>query len=84
MDLEEAKIIVTNHGDWPPLTCNPYVNFLFDVAQRHIVLTQSVEGNMELSDWEDLKEDYEKEVEVIEDADDIDPYSVEELKEKYL
>lgn len=84
MDLETAKTIVENHEGWPPLTDDAKVNFLLDVAQSQVMDQPPLFGEtLELSDWEDERERYEQEAEVV-GEEKVKVYSVEELKEEYL
>lgn len=85
IDLYEAKLIVKNRDDLPPMTDNARANFLIDVAQQKVVMDSDVAmGAVQISDWEDVKEEYEREVEAYQEDDDIEPYTVEEIKEMYL
>lgn len=84
ISLEQAKTIVEQHNDWPPMTDSPKANFLLDVAQKKSM--DPVFGeSFEASDWEDVKEEYQEEVEIYQrDGVDVEPYSLEQLKKSYL
>ena len=85
IDLYEAKLIVKNRDGLPPMTDNARTNFLIDVAQQKVVMDSDVAmGAVQISDWEDVKEEYEREVEAYQEDDDIEPYTVEEIKQMYL
>lgn len=82
MDLETAKTIVRDHEGLPPLTDDAKANFVIDVAQAQVMGQPPLSGGgLELSDWEDERKLYEREVE---DAESVKTYSIQELKEEYL
>lgn len=87
ISLDEAKTIVEEHDSWPPMTDSPRANFLLDVAQRKVMAQpSSVFGDLlQLSDWENVKEDYKREVEAYQSEEvEAEPYTVEQLEKAYL
>lgn len=68
--VEDAEELVNNEYfyDWPPMTSDPKVNFLIDQAL-----------GIGPEDWEEVKEDYEDEVEIASDSEEINVIDPEEL-----
>lgn len=85
--VEKAKKVIEAHeNDWPPMTENPYVNFLLDIAQQEMMqVSANLDPTLEVSDWEDVREEYEEEVSVYQRENvSLEPFDAEELAEKYL
>lgn len=83
--VEKAKMVIEKHNSgWPPMTDNPHVNFLLDVAQQEM-MDVSASSTLDLSDWEDVREEYERELEAYESEDvDLGPFEAEKLAQTYL
>lgn len=81
--VEDAIQIIENCTGPRPMTTDPKVNFLLDVAAGKKSLRPSEwpdEG-----DWENLKESYIDEVEAYDNSEvDLDPFEPEEVEEKCL
>jgi hypothetical protein len=85
--VEKAKTVIEKHDSgWPPMTDDPRVNFLIDIAKQQMyAVSESFDSTPELSDWEDVRKDYEKELEAYEsEAVEIEPFDAEALSQKYL
>lgn len=78
--VEDAKKLIKNFPGPRPMTTDPRVNFLLDVAAGRLV-----EGSVdwpEEKEWDEVKDEYVEEVEAYERDDvDLEPYEVEELEE---
>lgn len=68
--LKNAKQLVEAEyeDNWPPITTDPKVNFLIDQAL-----------NIGPEDWEDVKKEYEEEVEHLSDSENVNLVDPEEL-----
>lgn len=85
--VEKAKTVIEEHdSDWPPMTDNPHVNFLMDVAQQEMFgVSASLDSTLQLSDWEDVRKEYERELEAYESEEvDLEPFDAEDLAQKYF
>ena len=69
--IEDAEKLLDKkyQDDWPPITSDPKVNYLIDQAMAI--------GPEE--DWEDVKDDYENEVEHLTQSDEVVMIGPEEL-----
>jgi len=81
--VEEAIQVIENCEGPRPMTNDPKVNFLLDVAAGEKSLRPSEwpdEG-----DWEDVKDEYIREVEAYDSGEvDMDPFDPQEVEERYL
>jgi len=70
--VEDAeKVVEEKYADsWPPITTDPKVNFLIDQALSIGPINE---------DWEEVKEEYESEIEYLSDSEDVEPVDPEEL-----
>jgi len=80
--IEKAKEIAEASAGWPPMTEDPYFNFLLDVAHQELAEANHLSAeDYNLSDWKAIRSDYEKEVEAYR-KEGIELYEVEELFEE--
>lgn len=80
--IKKAKAIAKASEGWPPMTQDPYFNFLLDIA--HQELAENIQLEVEdynFSDWKAVQGKYEKEVEAYRE-EGIELYEVEELFEE--
>jgi len=77
--LEKAKAVVEAKEGWPPMTDDPYFNFLLDVAHQELAESNQLSAeDYNLSDWKAVQGDYEREVEAYKE-EGIELYEAQEL-----
>jgi len=80
--LKKAKAFVEAKEGWPPMTEDPYFNFLLDVVHQELTENHQLSAeDYNLSDWKAVQGDYEKEVEAYKE-EGIKLYEVKELEKE--